>query len=484
MLSALFCFCLSFSLSAQHKTIADGELYFNNGQYGEAIEIYTDLLKKNPKNLLLKYKYARCCYELGLQDEAIQYFLESDPKLSIRNYYLGNLYFDTYQFEEAAIAYENYLETLSENDEKWLEIHRKVRQARTAADLITRVEDIAIIDSITVDKRNFLSYYRMNYELGALEQDSILVNGVATDRVFYTTQRRDRLYFSDENKGQLDIFSSYKLLNGWSKAIPVGEGINSLEANENYPFLMPDGITIYFASDREGSIGGYDIFASRYVPSENRYFAPENVGMPFNSPYNDYMMVIDEASKTGCFATDRYMAEGKLTIYLFALNESKKIIRPDDRSYIREAARLKTFRKAPKPSSLSFLKNDETPQETDENSNTAVETEETNEAVSAISFEFFITGDLTYTHISQFKSKKSLQSFAEFRSLTSNLANMKKELEELRKEYAGRESAEARAELAPKILKLETSVNEHAKHIKEKELQIRNEEIKQISLQQ
>ena len=33
--------------------------------------------------------------------------------------------------------------------------------------------------------------------------------------------------------------------------------------------------------------------------------------MPFNSPYNDYMYVIDEYNNLGWFASDRYQPEGK-----------------------------------------------------------------------------------------------------------------------------------------------------------------------------
>ena len=52
---------------------------------------------------------------------------------------------------------------------------------------------------------------------------------------------------------------------------------------------------------------------------------PENVGMPFNSPYNDYMYVIDEFNDLGWFASDRYQPEGKVCIYVFIPNSSKQV---------------------------------------------------------------------------------------------------------------------------------------------------------------
>ena len=47
------------------------------------------------------------------------------------------------------------------------------------------------------------------------------------------------------------------------------------------------------------------------------YLAPENVGMPFNSPYNDYMYVIDEFNNLGWFASDRYQPEDK-SAYMYS----------------------------------------------------------------------------------------------------------------------------------------------------------------------
>ena len=46
--------------------------------------------------------------------------------------------------------------------------------------------------------------------------------------------------------------------------------------------------------------------------------------MPFNSPYNDYMYVIDEYNNLGWFASDRFQPEGKVCIYVFIPNNSKQ----------------------------------------------------------------------------------------------------------------------------------------------------------------
>ena len=65
--------------------------------------------------------------------------------------------------------------------------------------------------------------------------------------------------------------------------------------------MAADGITIYFGSEGHEGLGGYDIFTSRFNSETADYLPPQNVGMPFNSPYNDYMMAFDELAGVGCF---------------------------------------------------------------------------------------------------------------------------------------------------------------------------------------
>lgn len=55
----------------------------------------------------------------------------------------------------------------------------------------------------------------------------------------------------------MQLYSRIRLLDGWSEPEPL-TSLNE-QGNVNYPFLMSDGITLYYASDGEGSLGGYDI---------------------------------------------------------------------------------------------------------------------------------------------------------------------------------------------------------------------------------
>ncbi|HOV84078.1 MAG TPA: tetratricopeptide repeat protein [Paludibacteraceae bacterium] len=448
---------VSFSVLGQTPQKADN--LFQQKEYLEAKKAYEALLRRNPKSALYNYRYARCCYELNDDENAIKYFELAGTKYPLRNKYLGELYMKAYRFSESATAYENYLATLKEKDADYDKVKFALKRAQLAENFIQRVDDISIIDSMIVDKSKFLNFYNFTHELGSLTASPIQLKNRVEEKIVYTTERQDRMYFSDSIRGQMDIFTCYKLLEKWSDPKPVSNQINT-SANENYPFLMLDGLTLYFASDGENSIGGYDIFITRYVPSENDFFIPDNIGMPYNSPYNDYMMVIDELHSIGWFATDRFLPEGKVTIFTFVPNEAKKIIQSNNLDSIREVAKLKTFRKVHRVNYQSEKDN------------------EKNIVASEKNFRFIVNDTLIYTDVSQFRSKESLQLWSELNSLNTNLKNKKKQLYELRLQYDQNENK--RQELAPKILALEKEIANEENLIDKKTIELRNCEIKFI----
>jgi tetratricopeptide (TPR) repeat protein len=459
----LFSVILYVSLFA--KKVDEGEIYFNNKQYLKAKTVYENLLCKKPKDPLYNYQYARCCYELRDVEPAIVHFEMSGLKYPIRDMYLGELYFKIYRFDESVSAYQNYLVSLDSTDLKRPDFLKKLKKSTNAARLITKVEDISIIDSIQTNKSEFLKYYKFNSELGSISQESLnMPHHRKSDRVKYLTQRRDRMYFSDSIQGQMNIFTSFKLLDGWSKPSSISDIINSA-ANENYPFLLLDGVTVYFASDGENSIGGYDLFVTRFNPSTNSYLTPENLGFPFNSPANDYMMVIDEQNKIGWFATDRNQPVGKVMIYEFVPNENRNIVRTENKEYLRNVAQLKTYRKA-------FGNNLE--RDLTANQNRIPQSEN--------QIEFVLNDSTIYTNINQFRSPEALKRWNQFYKLNADYITKQKELSDLRINFENVETQFQRAVLAPQIIELEHKNIELKRLISDEIIEIRNVELKFLKL--
>ena len=72
----------------------------------------------------------------------------------------------------------------------------------------------------------------------------------------------------------------------WSAPENLGAIVNSA-ANEQAPTISPDGLSLYFLSNRAGGFGGNDIWISRRDCERCPWTAPENAGAVINSSFNE-----------------------------------------------------------------------------------------------------------------------------------------------------------------------------------------------------
>ena len=182
--------------------------------------------------------------------------------------------------------------------------------------MLVSTQKVVFIDSMVVGKNDFMRYIPLSRDAGFLEQTDSMGQ--------FTNELKDHRFTTvfDVNDSACHIVQSDYIGNRWTTPLRV-EGISSASANN--PFLMPDGTTLYFAQKGENSIGGYDIFVTRYDGDTGSFLRAENLGMPFSSTANDYFYAIDEANNLGYFVTDRRQPAGKVCIYVFIPNTTRKI---------------------------------------------------------------------------------------------------------------------------------------------------------------
>jgi OOP family OmpA-OmpF porin len=101
--------------------------------------------------------------------------------------------------------------------------------------------------------------------------------------------------FSEKKNSKVDnLYVSFKQKNGtWSKPESLGPEINTTEFTETTPFLAPDGVTLYFSSDRKGGLGSNDIYYSKRIDkSWKRWSRPVNLGPAINTDgYDAYYTI-------------------------------------------------------------------------------------------------------------------------------------------------------------------------------------------------
>lgn len=129
--------------------------------------------------------------------------------------------------------------------------------------------------------------------------------------------------------GKNDIWET-KLENGkWTSPSNLGNLLNT-NANEINPFIVQDGKenTLYFASDRDGGFGGYDIYKA--IQQNGVWEGVEMQPAPINSAGDDIAIIYDDKVKTGYFISDREGGKGGFDVYRFIPFNLKLIVNTTD----------------------------------------------------------------------------------------------------------------------------------------------------------
>lgn len=321
--------------AAYAATVDDARRLMEDGDPAGAEAALRELIAAEPKNSEADILLGDCLWQLGRDSEALDAYAEGrrkgDRKAILA---LANAAVLQYRLDDARQLLEAYRKTLKKGKRQLApdqsgDIEDRILRTEN---MLSRVQQIEVVDSVVVDAEDFFKYYRLSPESGSLnEPASVLPDDfpAAEPTVVYEPEsRRQMIWAAPDTAGVFRLVSSGALYgDSWEKPVPLGDQLNE-GGDANYPFLMPDGITLYYANDGENSLGGYDIFISR-CDEDGNFLQPANVGMPYNSPYNDYLLAIDELTGAGWWASDRNRIPGKVTIYLFVPQELRVNVSPD-----------------------------------------------------------------------------------------------------------------------------------------------------------
>ena len=338
-------------------------------------------------------------------------------------------------------------------------------------------QQIIIVDSIVTDKNQFLPHLRVSHESGTVMSPRQFLNKSQDDSTsVFVNEMGNKAYFSlpDDSLRQ-QLYTIDKLGDEWSRPMAlqgISDGINEAA----YPFMLTDGITFYFAGKGEESIGGYDIFFTRYDSHTSRFLKPENLGMPFNSEANDYMYAIDEYNRIGYFVSDRHQPEGKVCIYIFVPSDSRKTY--DLSAYTEQQMRgfadisriADTWGDGKeRQAALARLKN------------LRAAGKDTQTAKTADSDQLLVISDaLTYSSAKDFRSREAAALYEQLVNARKQLSTINKELDSARDDFA-KANASDREGLKKEILLAEKEVLQLTERVKTLEKQSRNTEIKVIN---
>ncbi len=458
-LFALFCMG---ALPAQ--TLSQAKKMFEKGEFEKAKTAFSKFIRNSPNSAEYNYYYGASLYETGELDKSLPY-LEKSAK---RNYigafrYLGKAYADLYRFDEAVENYETHIEWLNEKGRDTEQAEHEFAELRKKVRMFKSVEKVAVIDSFVVEKNRFLEAFKISKTSGKIQPNE---EGNGT---YYENEMGNKRIVSMMKDSLMQLYTQVKLLDGWGEMEAI-ESLNE-DCNINYPFLMGDGITLYYASDGEGTLGGYDIFVTRYDSEDNTYLKPSNIGMPFNSAANDYLYVIDEFNNLGWFATDRNQPADTVCVYVFVPNESKQTYNYEtsDPQFMMDVATLHQIRTTwtdedlvrearQRLAALKYAGSDEK---------------------KKAEFQLIIDDSATYTLWSDFRSVEARDFYRQLLQKEKDLKHFQRTLQQKRNEYAS-ENGLGKKKLEPSILDMEKRVLQLEKEIESLYIKTRNAEIQKL----
>ena len=345
---------LPFNVNAQkyknrpeQELIGEAESLFKSGNYVSALPLYSQLLSLHPKDPLYSYRFGVCLLYGDRRDmsKPLKYLSDAVGKLKNENmlyYHLALAYHLNYRFPEAIKYYEKYAET-AKSDKSVQELANYcIKLCRNGMSLLTDIKDLYVIMKKEVNIKDFYrSYDISNFGGSFLLKPDIFKTRLDKKRndnsIVFLSNYNSTVYFSSYGKkGETgkDIYRSIKSPDGkWSKPERLSNVINTVY-DEDYPYVLPDGKTLYFCSKGHNSMGGYDIFKSIWDTITNEWSTPKNLDFAINTPFDDILFVTDKKQQFAFFSSVRNSVENYITVYKVRIDIRPEIPEEEKKQYI------------------------------------------------------------------------------------------------------------------------------------------------------
>ncbi len=337
-----------------HKNLLyEADLYFLQGDYYYASELYVELLKVEPDNGEILGKIGISYFNLPTFRDRAQEYLELSVKQDYAeaSYYLSKLRHENYRFHEALELLKKYSTQTqrfqSDADVKALEraIHLSIEMVKTPLPVTifnlgehvnSTAHDYAPVWDIAGSRIIFTSRRRLNeksekdyseqfdeniFEINLAGNEMVAkpafdpLNSRSNDAAVTCSAdgRQLIIYRTSKDGTSGDLYYSEKLVDQWSEPKKFESNINSKWQEASAAFANPEGTVLYFSSDRPGGFGGKDLYMVNKLP-DGSWGEPMNLGEPINTAMDDDAPFVD-AEGGLYFSTNGHNGMGGFDIF-------------------------------------------------------------------------------------------------------------------------------------------------------------------------
>jgi tetratricopeptide (TPR) repeat protein len=341
-----------------------GEYYLIKGMYREALTFYLSALEVQPENSNLNYR-AGLCYSkiIGEQHKALSYLKVAVRQINMHYIegkfansgapietwlLLGDAYFRDDQLREASKAYHEYKNLIgNSNPEMYKEVmnrisglgisyefqqsNREVCLINIGANINSRFSDYNPVISgdqkVMVYSQFWDSYDRImitHMTENGWSQPIDISREIESEGDCYTSAVSFdgiELYLVCHNDMNYDLYLALFENEAWSPMKPLGGKVNS-RYRESSVCVSSDGKKLYFASDRPGGEGGFDIYSAERTGSE--WTAIKNLGKPVNTRGNEEAPYITDDNTVLYFSSDGHETVGNMDIMYTIIDSAAK----------------------------------------------------------------------------------------------------------------------------------------------------------------
>lgn len=433
-------------------TLQEARNYINNKDYPAAVAAFRQLISQPAyaRNAEINKFYGQALCMTGAYAESLPYLEVGAKGRKIGAWwYMGISKQHLYDFDGAIEALENY-KTACGPQSSWIpRTDSIIAECQIGQKALRKTLDVVIIDSMIVKREVFWSHYMLGAESGRMLADGR-----------YENQGADYKLWADvDAEGVYHLYEQHRYGDNWEEAQIIAS-IEAEGAQLCYPFMRSDGETLYFGSDRTPGMGGFDIYKTHYNADSESYYQPERLGMPFNSPFDDYMLAIDETHQVGWWATNRSTTSDEVCIYLFQVDEEP--------SYVEEPS----VARARIDCISDSWKDAEGYKELVAQIFSAPQTE-----VEVETLVVPISDDRVYHSVAEFRNPKARDAYQLSLKFEEDLQELQSNLEQMRSEFHSA-NASRREKLRPAILQAEKREEMLRLQLKDAQKNYRNLELK------
>ncbi|MBC8883773.1 OmpA family protein [Flavobacterium piscinae] len=314
-----------------YKQLADS--YFNTFNASEASKWYARAVE-TPQDAETYYRYAQMLKAQGKYEEAnkqMQSFASKAPNDQRAKDFKAN---------------PNYLPSLLDKQKKFDIKSLDVNSDKSDFGAVLHQNNLYFTSARNGARKNYgwneepyLDIYKATYNVDGTITNAEPVadlNSKWHDGPSSLSADGNTIYFSSESFKEKDGYEKDKSINAklgqvnlYKATMANGKwsNITQLPFNSNTystgnPSLSKDGKTLYFASNRPGSIGGTDIWKVA-VNADGSYGEPQNLGSKVNTEGEENFPFVTEDNKTLYFASSGRQGFGGLDVFAYDMTKGE-----------------------------------------------------------------------------------------------------------------------------------------------------------------